>query len=92
MPLADYKIPGFNDIPVELENLSIDHDQSNGPFGAKGGRGGRDLLRVAGDCPCHRRCGGRALDGNAAQPRDRLSRAAGEAGQAAAGRVMVRRP
>jgi CO/xanthine dehydrogenase Mo-binding subunit len=34
--LADYKIPGFNDMPVELENLSIDHDQSNGPFGAKG--------------------------------------------------------
>ena len=33
--LADYKIPGFNDMPVELENLSIDHDQSNGPFGAK---------------------------------------------------------
>jgi CO/xanthine dehydrogenase Mo-binding subunit len=34
--LADYKIPGFNDMPIELENLSIDHDQSNGPFGAKG--------------------------------------------------------
>jgi CO/xanthine dehydrogenase Mo-binding subunit len=34
--LADYKIPGFNDMPLELENLSIDHDQSNGPFGAKG--------------------------------------------------------
>ena len=34
--LADYKIPGFHDIPLELENLHIDSHQSNGPFGAKG--------------------------------------------------------
>jgi CO/xanthine dehydrogenase Mo-binding subunit len=34
--LADYKIPGFNDVPVSLENLHIDAYQSNGPFGAKG--------------------------------------------------------
>ncbi len=33
--LADYKIPGFHDIPV-MENLTVDTDQSNGPFGAKG--------------------------------------------------------
>ena len=40
--LADYKIPGFHDVPVALENLYIEHDQSNGPFGAKG----------VGEAPC----------------------------------------
>ncbi len=34
--LADYKIPGFHDVPDAMENLYIEHDQSNGPFGAKG--------------------------------------------------------
>jgi CO/xanthine dehydrogenase Mo-binding subunit len=34
--LADYKIPGFHDMPADLENLHIDAYQSNGPFGAKG--------------------------------------------------------
>jgi CO/xanthine dehydrogenase Mo-binding subunit len=34
--LADYKIPGFNDVPVDLQNLYVEHEQSNGPFGAKG--------------------------------------------------------
>jgi CO/xanthine dehydrogenase Mo-binding subunit len=34
--LADYKIPGFHDVPVDLQNLYVEHDQSNGPFGAKG--------------------------------------------------------
>jgi CO/xanthine dehydrogenase Mo-binding subunit len=34
--LADYKIPGFHDLPGSMENLCIEHDQSNGPFGAKG--------------------------------------------------------
>jgi CO/xanthine dehydrogenase Mo-binding subunit len=34
--LADYKIPGFHDMPAGLENLYIDAHQSNGPFGAKG--------------------------------------------------------
>jgi CO/xanthine dehydrogenase Mo-binding subunit len=34
--LADYKIPGFHDLPVDLQNLYVEHDQSNGPFGAKG--------------------------------------------------------
>jgi CO/xanthine dehydrogenase Mo-binding subunit len=34
--LADYKIPGFHDVPVNLENLHVDTYQSNGPFGAKG--------------------------------------------------------
>ena len=33
--LADYKIPGFHDVPV-MENIHIDTFQSNGPFGAKG--------------------------------------------------------
>jgi CO/xanthine dehydrogenase Mo-binding subunit len=34
--LADYKIPGFHDVPAVIENLWLDHDQANGPFGAKG--------------------------------------------------------
>jgi CO/xanthine dehydrogenase Mo-binding subunit len=34
--LADYKIPGFHDMPAVMENLHLDHGQTNGPFGAKG--------------------------------------------------------
>jgi CO/xanthine dehydrogenase Mo-binding subunit len=34
--LADYKIPGFYDVPLAMENLCVDVHQSNGPFGAKG--------------------------------------------------------
>ncbi len=34
--LADYKIPGFRDVPTVMENLHVDTFQSNGPFGAKG--------------------------------------------------------
>jgi CO/xanthine dehydrogenase Mo-binding subunit len=34
--LADYKIPGFHDVPDILDSVHIDHDQANGPFGAKG--------------------------------------------------------
>jgi CO/xanthine dehydrogenase Mo-binding subunit len=34
--LADYKIPGFHDVPAHLESHYVEHDQSNGPFGAKG--------------------------------------------------------
>jgi CO/xanthine dehydrogenase Mo-binding subunit len=34
--LADYKIPGFHDVPEILESLTIDNAQSDGPFGAKG--------------------------------------------------------
>jgi CO/xanthine dehydrogenase Mo-binding subunit len=34
--LADYKIPGMHDLPGAMENLWIEHEQSNGPFGAKG--------------------------------------------------------
>ncbi len=34
--LADYKIPGFHDVPTVMENLTVDTFQSNGPFGAKG--------------------------------------------------------
>jgi CO/xanthine dehydrogenase Mo-binding subunit len=34
--LADYRIPGFQDVPDVMENLYVEHDQSNGPFGAKG--------------------------------------------------------
>jgi CO/xanthine dehydrogenase Mo-binding subunit len=43
--LADYKIPGFHDVPDVMENLYIEHDQSNGPFGAKG------VGEVASFCP-----------------------------------------
>ena len=34
--LADYKIPGFHDLPVVMDNSYVDTNQSNGPFGAKG--------------------------------------------------------
>jgi CO/xanthine dehydrogenase Mo-binding subunit len=34
--LADYKIPGFHDLPIKMENFYVQHHQSNGPFGAKG--------------------------------------------------------
>jgi CO/xanthine dehydrogenase Mo-binding subunit len=34
--LADYKIPGLHDLPGVMENLCVEHQQSNGPFGAKG--------------------------------------------------------
>jgi CO/xanthine dehydrogenase Mo-binding subunit len=34
--LADYKIPGFHDVPTVMDNVYIEADQSNGPFGAKG--------------------------------------------------------
>src|ERR1700744_101409 len=34
--LADYKIPGFHDVPDVVDNVYIEHEQSNGPFGAKG--------------------------------------------------------
>jgi CO/xanthine dehydrogenase Mo-binding subunit len=34
--LVDYKIPGFHDVPTAMENLYVEHEQSNGPFGAKG--------------------------------------------------------
>ena len=34
--LADYKIPGFFDIPVEMENAVVQAVQKSGPFGAKG--------------------------------------------------------
>jgi CO/xanthine dehydrogenase Mo-binding subunit len=34
--LADYKIPGMNDMPLVMENETVDSIQENGPFGAKG--------------------------------------------------------
>ena len=34
--LAEYKIPGMRDIPVEMFNDSVTAAQRNGPFGAKG--------------------------------------------------------
>ena len=34
--LADYKIPGFHDIPVSIQNEIVENEQRNGPFGAKG--------------------------------------------------------
>jgi len=34
--LADYRVPGFQDVPDAMENLYVEHDQTNGPFGAKG--------------------------------------------------------
>jgi len=34
--LADYKIPGIHDVPLLMENETVDTTQENGPFGAKG--------------------------------------------------------
>jgi CO/xanthine dehydrogenase Mo-binding subunit len=34
--LADYKIPGFHDIPPVIENEFVESEQRDGPFGAKG--------------------------------------------------------
>jgi CO/xanthine dehydrogenase Mo-binding subunit len=34
--LADYKIPGMHDLPSSMEGVYVGHEQSNGPFGAKG--------------------------------------------------------
>src|SRR6476619_7656202 len=34
--LADYKIPGFHDVPVQLENEAVENFQPDGPYGAKG--------------------------------------------------------
>ncbi|HXQ51104.1 MAG TPA: xanthine dehydrogenase family protein molybdopterin-binding subunit [Stellaceae bacterium] len=34
--LADYKIPGFFDLPDAMENEIVDSSQPDGPFGAKG--------------------------------------------------------
>jgi CO/xanthine dehydrogenase Mo-binding subunit len=34
--LADYKIPGVHDVPEIMDSVYIEHEQANGPFGAKG--------------------------------------------------------
>jgi len=34
--LADYKIPGINDVPPAIENYIVEAEQLSGPFGAKG--------------------------------------------------------
>jgi CO/xanthine dehydrogenase Mo-binding subunit len=34
--LADYKIPGFHDVPEVLDSTYLDHSEEGGPFGAKG--------------------------------------------------------
>ena len=34
--LADYKIPGFLDLPEDLSAAYVDVPHANGPFGAKG--------------------------------------------------------
>jgi CO/xanthine dehydrogenase Mo-binding subunit len=34
--LADYKIPSMHDVPLVMENETVDTTQENGPFGAKG--------------------------------------------------------
>jgi CO/xanthine dehydrogenase Mo-binding subunit len=34
--LADYKIPGIQDVPLVMENETVETHQENGPFGAKG--------------------------------------------------------
>jgi CO/xanthine dehydrogenase Mo-binding subunit len=34
--LADYKIPGIDDVPPRIENIIVDAEQHSGPYGAKG--------------------------------------------------------
>jgi CO/xanthine dehydrogenase Mo-binding subunit len=34
--LADYKIPGIHDVPLVMQNETVDATQEHGPFGAKG--------------------------------------------------------
>jgi len=34
--LAEYKIPGFHDLPASMVNEAVDAEQRSGPFGAKG--------------------------------------------------------
>lgn len=34
--LADYKIPGFHDLPAVMEHHTVEAGQTTGPFGAKG--------------------------------------------------------
>lgn len=34
--LAEYKVPGFGDIPRSMVNEMVENEQRNGPFGAKG--------------------------------------------------------
>jgi CO/xanthine dehydrogenase Mo-binding subunit len=34
--LADYKIPGFRDLPFVIENEAVASSEHGGPFGAKG--------------------------------------------------------
>jgi CO/xanthine dehydrogenase Mo-binding subunit len=34
--LADYKIPGLHDVPADFQNVYLETEQANGPFGAKG--------------------------------------------------------
>jgi CO/xanthine dehydrogenase Mo-binding subunit len=34
--LADYKIPGLNDIPLVIEGEAVEAEERGGPFGAKG--------------------------------------------------------
>jgi len=34
--LAEYKIPGFHDLPASMVNETVDAQQRSGPFGAKG--------------------------------------------------------
>jgi CO/xanthine dehydrogenase Mo-binding subunit len=34
--LADYKIAGLHDVPADFQNVYLETEQSNGPFGAKG--------------------------------------------------------
>jgi hypothetical protein len=33
--LTDHKMPGWRNLPVIIENCRVEHDQSNGPLGAK---------------------------------------------------------
>ncbi len=62
--LADYKIPGFHDVPIDDGQLARRHQPVERPVRRQGRRRGRDLLRVAGDRQRDRRRGRRAAHGD----------------------------
>jgi hypothetical protein len=65
--LTNHKMPAMGNLPVIIENCRVEHDQSNGPFGAKGVWRGRNVVRFASDCRCARRWRRHSADRSAVQ-------------------------
>jgi hypothetical protein len=65
--LTDHNMPAMRNLPVIIENCRVEHDHSNGPFGAKGVWRGRKVVRCASDCQCARPWRRHSADRSAAQ-------------------------